>query len=384
MPNKIWHPNDFNSAQWFIHGSSINGLNWVPSIIPNPGTAEFLNLPEVLKEILRLDKPDLIATLEIGGIDIPVVSIEITTTTPQSQHAKQRVPRLVAASEAGIPSIYIIPERKRSSGTLYSLGDDLFYGVDRIQQINQVPVFIYAYPDNNGVVLHDHTYPNQPDLTSVSIQNAFRTIDAIIQNKIGGNNISTLYANPWISSEVSRHHTRGARANIRIQNYGTLAEIQTTDLNTFLEHNTNMNRNHIDETIRKLPDRIISRRNTIIFRPGGRLFDHANDPYSGMLAFFDYVFCRTGRGVEDRNKNLIYMPINAHIHNIVDEFSPQGYNKFWTCDCPFRTATIPTIDQQFEISHHLQYGCVFTKIKPLRILGYFSDLIVFQDSMLVF
>ena len=102
MPNKIWHASDINAAQWFIAGSSLANLGWVPVQIPTPGTAEFLNLPEQLKNILRLDKPDLMASLDIGGIDVPVISIEITTTTPQSQHAKQRVSRLVAAAEADI------------------------------------------------------------------------------------------------------------------------------------------------------------------------------------------------------------------------------------------------------------------------------------------
>jgi hypothetical protein len=45
---------------------------------------------------------------------------------------------------------------------------------------------------------------------------------------------------------------------------------------------------------------------------------------------------------------------------------------------------VPDIDDQFKISHHLQYGCVFTKIKPLRIFGYFSDMIIFQDAILIF
>ena len=384
MPNKIWHPNDENSAHWFIAGSSLKGLDWVPCIIPNAGTAEFLNLPETLKEILRLDKPDLIATLEINGIDIPVVSIEITTTTPQSQHAKQRVPRLVAAAESQVPALYIIPERKRSSGSIYSLGNDLFFGVDRIQTINHVPVIIYAYPDNEGMIFHDPNYPNQPNLISPSIINAFRTIDILVTNKIKGNNTNALYENQWILDELARQNARGAKSNISVKNYSTLKELPTTDLADFIEQNTGMSKGHITGTINKLPNRIKSRTNTIIFKPQGRLFKHANDPYSGMLAFFDYAFCRTGRSVEDRNKNIIYMPSNDSIYNITDEFCPQGYNKFWNHDCPFRSINVPDIDQQFQISHHLQYGCVFTKIKPLRILGYFSDLIIFQDSMLVF
>lgn len=383
MTNKIWHASDLNSAYWFIQGSSL-GLNWTPVIIPNADTADFLNLPESMKKILRLDKPDLIATLDMGGIDVPVVSIEITTTTPQSQHAKQRVPRLVAASEADVPSIYIIPERKRSGGSNYTLGRDLYYGVNKISDINNVPVFIYHYPDNQGIMVHDPGFPNQPHLGCNSIQDAFRTIDTIITHKINRQNLVALQMNSWISQEIQRHRYIGNQATVTLRNYTTLQEILTNDLSTFLLQNTQMNAARINDTISKLPNRITRRTNTIIFKPAGRLFDHANDPYSGMLAFFDYTFCRLGRGVEEREKNLIYMPMNNQIFNITDEFSPAGYNRYWEHSCPFRINGIPTVDQQFKISHNLQYGCVFTKIKPLRILGYFSDMIVFQDSMLVF
>ncbi|MGD6960071.1 hypothetical protein ACQCWA_20825 [Rossellomorea aquimaris] len=381
--NKIWHASNLNSADWFINGSSLN-MNWQPMVIPNAGSADFLNLPESIKKILRLDKPDLIATVDLGGVDVPVVSIELTTTTPQSQHAKQRVPRLVAAAEANVPSIYIIPGRKLSGGSSYRLGADLYYGVDKIQQINGIPVFIYTYPDNGGNLIHDRNYPNQPDLTSQSMIAAFRTIDELILNRINRLGIQGLYNNPWVVQELQNQANIGSQANVLVSNYNTLTEIPTTDLQQFLMQNTNMTSSRINNTISKLPSRITNRHQTIIFRPGGRLLQHANDPYSGMMAFFDYCFCRIDRGVEDREKNLLYMPMNDQINNITDEFSPAGYHRYWQNSCPFRLSGVPTVDQQFQISHHLQYGCEFSKSKPLRILGYFSDMLIFQDSVLVF
>ena len=89
-------------------------------------------------------------------------------------------------------------------------------------------------------------------------------------------------------------------------------------------------------------------------------------------------------GGKDRIKNLVYMPMKTEINNIVDEFCPKGYHFYWQNKCPFGSDSVPTISKQFAISHHLQYGCVFSKIKPLRILGFFSDMIIFQDSILVF
>lgn len=388
MPNKIWHAGDNNAADWFEEGVAPAGLVWDKVTIPKPGTAEFLNLPESFKNILRLDAPDIIATLEVNRTDRPVVSVEITTTTPQSQHAKQRVPRLVAAAETDVASIYIIPGRKLSGGTFYSLGADLYFGTSRIGAFNDIPVLVYRFPDTGGLLQYSTRYPNQPELTAPEIEDAFTTICAIIKHKLANPHSLRDFKNAldhdtWIRSQVNAQRAIGAAATVNIANYTTLTEIDTTDLQNFLRTNTGMKGGRITETVGKLPDRIHSRERTLIMR-ASRLFAHAGDPYCGMLAFFDYAFCRIGRGVEDRDKNLIFMPAASGISQITDQFAPNGYHRFWERKCPFSSSSVPSVDAQFNISHHLQYGCVYTKIKPLRIYGYFSDMIIFQDAVLVF
>ncbi|HJR06621.1 MAG TPA: hypothetical protein VJ842_05140 [Pyrinomonadaceae bacterium] len=388
MANKIWHADDYNAANWFEAGVAALGLTWDKVLIPKPGTAEFLNLPEAFKNILRLDNPDIIATLEVNRVDRPVVSVEITTTTPQSQHAKQRVPRLVAAAEADIASIYIIPGKKRSGGSNYSLGADLYFGTGRIGTINDIPVLVYRYPDISGVLQHSTVYPNQPELTAPDIQDAFTAICTIIRHKLAHPNSLRNFKNAiagdiWLTNQINAQQTIGSTANVLVSNYSTLIEIDTTALPHYLSTNTAMSGQRISDTINKLPNRILARDRTLIMR-ASRLFSHAGDPYCGMLAFFDYAFCRSGRSVEDREKNLMFMPSGTGISRITDEFAPRGYNRFWTVKCPLSSINVPSVDAQFNISHHLQYGCVYTKIKPLRIYGYFSDMIIFQDAMLVF
>ena len=181
---------------------------------------------------------------------------------------------------------------------MYPLGGDLYFGVDKIRQINGVPVFIYHYPDNQGILIHDQTYPNQPDLGAISILHAFRTIDAIIQFKLNNPNrhINGLLSNQWISSEIQRHQAISQSTNVIIANYPTLKEISTINLANFLRAETQMTRAWITQTISQLPNRIRNRDRTLIFCPRGRMFEHGNDPYSGMFAFFDYAFCRTGGG----------------------------------------------------------------------------------------
>ena len=50
----------------------------------------------------------------------------------------------------------------------------------------------------------------------------------------------------------------------------------------------------------------------------------------------------------------------------------------------FKSTEIKDVKSQFKISHHLQYGCTYTKNKPLRIYGYFCDMMIFKDGVLVF
>ena len=387
--NKIWHAGDPDAVLWFIHNSNFaNEHEFLPAVIPNAGSSDFLNLPEKIKNILRLDKPDLIITMDINNVDEPVISLEITMTTPQSQHAKQRIPRIIAAAESDIPAIYLIPKRKLSSGSLYTIGKDVYHCLDKVQDMNRIPVILYNWPDNDGTLITHNEFPNLPNNNNQEMIDMFRTIDKMLGLRLASRHSEQfkqlLYEDRWIKSQIKKTKDIGNKWVENIGNFPTVELIRTETLSDYLQSNTRMNNPRITRTLDKLPKRILNRENTLIFKPTGRMFDHAGDPYTGMISFFDYVFCRFGRNVEERHTNLVYMPLNENSKNIVDEFAPAGYNRFYENNCPLSINTLPTVEEQFSISHHLQYGCVYTKIKPLRIYGYFSDMIIFQDSMLVF
>ena len=387
--NKIWHAGDPDAVSWFTHNSNFaNEHEFVSSVIPDAGSADFLNLPERIKNILRLDKPDLIITLDIHKVDEPVISLEITMTTPQSQHAKQRIPRIIAAAESNIPAIYLIPKRKLSGGSLYKIGSDVYFCLDKVQKMNRVPVIIYNWPDIEGTLITDNEFPNLPNINNEEMTDMFQTMDKMLELRLSSEHSEqfkqNLYEDGWIKSQIKKTTDMGNEWDGDMGNFSTLELIKTEDLSNYLQNNTRMNNRRITRTLDRLPQRILNRVNTLIFKPTGRMFDHAGDPYTGMISFFDYVYCRYGRNVEERHTNLVYMPLKDGSKNIIDEFAPAGYNRFYENNCPLSVDTVPTLEQQFSISHHLQYGCVFTKKKPLRIYGYFSDMIFFQDSMLVF
>jgi hypothetical protein len=389
MANKIWHANDLNAADWFIEGVKPLRQTWAKEVIPAAGSAGFLRLPEQIKRILRLDKPDLIATIEKNGRDEPVVSIEITSTTPHGQHGKQRFARLVAAAEAGVPCLYITPERKeavvRNRPHIYNLTESVYYALERINSLNDAPAFIYCYSDATGKLLMDSRFPQQPSLSHPDIQNAFKSIVSAIKRLSTNVSLQAWRRDPWVSSELRRISAKASGHVESVSDYKTLEGIQTSDLESYLLSNTSMPRTWVKKTLDESPPRLFARDRSLIFKPNGRLFEKAGDPYCGMMAFFDYVFCRTGSGVEDRHTNLIYMPLkHSRPRDISSHFAAKGYHTFYKRDSAFRHKHVDKVAQQFQISHELQYGGVFTMIKPLRIYGYLADLIVFNDAMLVF
>lgn len=381
--NKIWHAKDIDSTKWFLKGID-EKQDWIDVKIPNPGSADFLNLPEPLKKILALDKPDLIVTMSPNGIDIPILSIEITTTTPQSQHAKQRIARLVAAAEQGIPSIYIIPENKKSGGSNYKLGTDLSYCLDKITEINSCPSTLFYFPDKNGTLIKDKSHPGQPCLKEKSILTCFEYIKELLGYYRTNKNFNDILTNnDIIKKQAELTKAIGMTNPPLITNFETLELIETATLPTYIKKNSTLTQTWIDKTFKEMPDRITRRKKTLVFKPLGRMLEHAGDPYVGMYSFFDYVFCRSGRNIEDRHTNLVYLPLKEESRSIYSDFGGKGFQKYWETQCPFSKKTF-TYQDQFSIAHALQYGCVFTKAKPLRIYSYVSDLIIFKDSILVF
>lgn len=252
--------------------------------------------------------------------------------------------------------------------------------------ITRYPALLYEWPDDGkGNLLQDLAFPGQPKSSAPSIKRLFRSLRTCVRHAMAGPaGVKRLYRDEWISSELAKQRAIAKACPLAIHNFPTLETIRTVDLEAFLKAGTAMSVARIKKTIGALPHRIFQRDKCLVFKPTGRLLEHAGDPYVGMLAFFDYAFCRTGTGVEDRKLNLIHMPANGASDHILDEFAPDGYHSYWKNKCPFRESDLPSVEQQFAISHHLQYGCVLTKSKPQRVLGYFADLIVFQDAVLPF
>lgn len=207
---QILHANDLQAAEWLESElASRLGPDYPISFakIPSAGSPYFLRLSEPFQRLLRLDKPDLVVTNTIAGRANPLVSIEVTTTTPHGQHGKQRFARLAAAAELGIPSVYIIPFSKSASVKgkphRYNLGSDIPFGLLELSRITDCPSICFAFPDNAGELVVDKRYPGQPDASAQAMRECFDLLREVILLGCQGRSITTRTPEPNVEKGSS-------------------------------------------------------------------------------------------------------------------------------------------------------------------------------------
>ena len=109
----IWQPTGSEPlVDWLIEHTELKDLselgelkvNFLPkSDGDNP--KYFFQMPTRIKEILYLDSPDLIISIN----SIPVLSLEISREAGTGHNAFQRFSRIAAAVENGVAAFYIYP-----------------------------------------------------------------------------------------------------------------------------------------------------------------------------------------------------------------------------------------------------------------------------------
>lgn len=388
---KIYHDDDVNLAEWFKSGLNTlflhSKINFKIAKIPLPTDIDFLTLPEKIKNMLRLDKTDIISTILIDGIEEPFFAIEHTKSAPAGDHIQQRMARIIAAAENNVPIFYfVLPKKTNIKLQSFKLQPYNYHFTDKITKINNSPAVLIA---SNS---EDKNFPDCPDLEHKDTKSYFKIIKDVLNAKVKDENIFKITSLINILNQQKKY-TEGKKTLVefyyKIIKLGkTLEEIETSDLEKFLTNITSLKKKQIEEIIKNLPPRIKNRRKTLIIY-ASRLFEHSGDPYPGKLAIYDYAFCRTAKNVEMRSRNLFLIGRTIQnqkrytIDSIEDEFSKK-YNDYYFKKDPFKIKKPKNIKESLSIAHALQYGSVYTKQRPLRIYGYFSDMIIFRDAVLMF
>lgn len=345
---------------------------------------KFFRLPAYIADILYLDKPDIIVSGSSDGVhERPLFSIELASCTPQYQHAVQRFSRMLASAKNGCPSVLIMPKVKRENQggeRYYNRSAAVDYGAVRLSDVYKVPAFVVDWPTDDGELLCEPggVLPklSDPDIQKLgsflksAIDAFFKTTDYL-----GG--LSRIGTTQELLDKTRQCAYAGGAPTISSPGGGApnanakLTLIKTSELVQKLLDEGRATQSAIS----KIPSYFMSREESLMFYPT-RIVEKAGDPYVGMLSYYDIAFCRIGNSTRDRKYNLVAYCNNVNISDVTDTMSLFNSSK-----CPFNQPLAD--DKILSYSYHLRDGCSKTKTKPIRIYAELTDMVAYEDGILV-
>lgn len=417
----IWQPTGSEPlVDWLIEHTDLKIIrdsdNLIVNLLPksdgdNP--KNFFQMPNRIKEILYLDSPDLILSIN----SVPVLSLEISREAGTGHNAFQRFSRIAAAVENGVAAFYIYPEAaivsRENSDSWDVINPLIFKTLEEIMKVHDIPAFLYFHPTEfkgvrrpviktdasspKGMLLEtDPMFPGQPDSSDPQMQELFSHVNEILRlaktltpSEIGHASLKEIWARQkreWMSTQwhLKRTNDTGTqRLEHEMSPITATMEIETSIL---IRHLTKYADSNLD-----FGNLLPKRPRTIIYNPTGRYRENG-DPYTGCLVALDYLLCRQGKTYEDRGKNLVIafgeIEINdgelsitgpAEINDYVEPIRSLYNNSnkvLLGLPFPQLIGQIPRYMMQ------VRHGTTYTKNKPSRIYAYFADAIIFKDGSL--
>lgn len=215
----------------------------------------------------------------------------------------------------------------------------------------------------------DRRYKSAPKISG-HINNLLEFINLVINNIKKQESVMSLLEEAIVNDQIEFMRKKAYAKPPEIERYGTLSLIKTDELINEIEMK-------YDTKYDDLPEYFGRRKESLVFSPkytakkSKKSF--RTDPYAGMLAFFDYCFSRIGT-VRQRRYNLVFRPKGIS-YNVMEKM----YKNYWKNKCPFG---LDELDNIPLMTLHLREGCRYTKNKQLRIFGYLSDMMIFDDFVL--
>ena len=365
--------------------------------------SEFYRVPGHLKNILYLDAPDIIVEKE----GEPIVAVEISKEAGTGHNAFQRFARIAAAVENLVPAVYIYPEatfiRRQSSQRWDRINPNVFNALEHLMQIYGVPALLFyhptyyanhsnAAPPTNSIkgLKNDTQFPSAPDANNNEMREFFEFINLIVSRSLRGkskipliNERIVMSRRSWMQSEYA---LKGGNARTWSPDTSTVV-VQTQELLDFLKKF--VPQDYV------FGDLLTYRKETVIYQVDAKF---RGDPYPGVLSALDYMKCRLGKTYEDRDKNLaiswgriehaenrLMQVISTHNTSINDYISALSSVRTSPQKCLLGITNFSDLRNSYLIPRYYmqaRYGCMFTKVKHIRVFSYFADAILFQDGAL--
>ena len=374
-----YYEGDDSVKTWF---SSVVSANVIYKKMPvRNDTNEYADLPAYVSDILYLDKPDLIISMQHDGHEKPLLSIEFASCTPQYQHALQRFSRMLASISTGCPSVLIIPaiKRENSGERVYKRSAAIEYGAVRLMDIFKTSCFILDWPTDENFFLMNEQGTQYPAIKSEGIKSLEEFISECINSREDVNYIESLSKKKVVNRLTDLIRTQAYRNGVpSISNPAggnknssvKLDLVNTKDIMQEISEKSSLHKALCDTA----PTFITDREESLVFYPT-RITAHAGDPYVGMIGYYDIAFTRFGKSTRERYYNLIAYAENVSISEVTDVMS-----KYVDNICPFKKGINERNSKIYN--YHLKSGCKETKSKPVRIYAELADVIIFKDGVL--
>jgi hypothetical protein len=355
----------------------------------------FARLPERLRRLLFFAKPDVVVSIDDGQKPVqPIFAFDVTEHVAARDHWIQRFPNLVGCAQENIPGAFIaprdMPEREGFAGRTDPF---FFYAYDRVIEIHQTPIYIAEWRSTDGA--HLDTDPKYGDLPPHDSEGMTRTIaffDLVLDAAIKGRDLSTLMRERQIVDLRDDLRKTGYQKIPQISDFSRLsANMPDRRPLTRDEFSDWLNRRNLSVPD-DLPDRILKRDAYLIFSPlvnpdapdareglKKRIKLKGGDPYTQQPLVFDYLFCRLGPSVSERDVNLV---IDLSVLRFAD--FAEYVKTIWDAS-PLQFDSFKKVRPKVPIyTLHLTSGVNQVMKNFVRLYAFAADVIVFDDGVLYF
>lgn len=240
--------------------------------------------PDCIERLISYDRPDIILLYN----NTPVLVIEKTSEVPTGHNVGQRFARLVKAVEEGILTIYYFPYDAMKHGKyagMCNLNIRLIEACLRIDQIHKTPLLTVNWlTDDYGELITDGTENIViADVIADFIKSGFNKHCSKVTSQM---------------SEMVREYDR--RLKIR-PSYGKLPN--SVEVYSTKDFCSKYKITNISQTFLQRPFTYVYK---MVMTPDKC---KRQDPYTGTQFIYDYIACRSGVSVSDKNNNLVlYFP----------------------------------------------------------------------------
>ena len=239
--------------------------------------------PTIINDILKYDKADIY----VSDSKKNYLAIEKTSEVPTGHNVGQRMARLVRAVELGVPYIYFVPFKARKHGEYTSIcymNARLYKSIYNMWKIHNSPIFLVNWQcDEYGELIND----GKEDLEIANIISMLVKTSYLGQKKFINNHMKNLLNLYKKGCDQKRSYEKPPPS------------VTIIDSKQFVK---NFN-NQIGNADKK---NLINKNDTVVYTIKMNIESaKRQDPYTGMQFIYDYLYCRDGKKVENKSKNLI-------------------------------------------------------------------------------